>query len=114
LLGYYIYANIKGGVAYGDAVQEIFKLAKKGNFALPAVNVTGSNTINTVLETAKEVNSPVIIQLSNGGCHFNAGKGLNNDHQQAAIAGGIAGVRFIRRTNYRKHRNLQILPQKDG
>lgn len=87
--------TIQGGVLHSDAVQEIFKLAKEHNFALPAVNVTGSNTVNTVLEAAKEVNAPVIIQFSNGGCHFNAGKGLSNENQQAAIAGGIAGAKHI-------------------
>jgi fructose-bisphosphate aldolase class II len=67
--------NIKPGVATGDQVQEIFNYAKEKGFALPAVNVTGSNTINGVLETAK-LNAPVIIQFSNGGAQFNAGKGF--------------------------------------
>ena len=87
--------TIKPGVATGDAVQEIFKLAKEKNFALPAVNVIGSNTINTVLETAKELNAPVIIQFSNGGAYFNAGKGLSNENQKAAIAGGVAGAKHV-------------------
>ena len=87
--------NIKPGVATGKEVQEIFKYAKSKGFALPAVNVTGSNTINAVLETAAELNSPVIIQFSNGGAHFNAGKGLSNENQQAAIAGGVAGAKHI-------------------
>ena len=87
--------SIKPGVATGSEVQEIFKLAKSKNFALPAVNVIGSNTINTVLETAKELNSPVIIQFSNGGAQFNEGKGLSNEGQKAAIAGGVAGAKHI-------------------
>ncbi|WP_456378128.1 class II fructose-bisphosphate aldolase [Lutibacter sp.] len=87
--------TIKPGVATGKNIQEIFKLAKAKKFALPAVNVTGSNTVNTVLETAKELNSPVIIQFSNGGAHFNAGKGLSNENQKAAIAGAIAGAKHI-------------------
>jgi len=87
--------NIKPGVATGDAVQEIFKLAKEKQFALPAVNVTGNNTINTVLEAAKELNAPVIIQFSNGGAVFNAGKGLSNDGQAAAIAGAVAGAKHV-------------------
>jgi len=87
--------TIKSGVATGDMVQEIFKLAKAKNFALPAVNVIGSNTINTVMETAKELNSPVIIQFSNGGAHFNAGKGLSNENQKAAIAGAVAGAKHV-------------------
>ena len=86
---------IKPGVATGNEVQAIFKLAKSKKFALPAVNVIGSNTINTVLETAKELNSPVIIQFSNGGAQFNAGKGLSNEGQKAAIAGGVAGAKHI-------------------
>tara|TARA_R110001606_G_scaffold146167_1_gene286109 strand:+ start:122 stop:1189 length:1068 start_codon:yes stop_codon:yes gene_type:complete len=87
--------NIKPGVATGKEVQEIFNYAKEKGFALPAVNVVGSNTINGVLETAKELNAPVIIQFSNGGAQFQAGKGLSNENQKAAIAGGIAGAKHI-------------------
>ena len=87
--------NIKPGVATGDQVQEIFKLAKQKKFALPAVNVIGSSSINGVLETAKNLNAPVIIQFSNGGASFNAGKGLNNENQKAAIAGSIAGAHHV-------------------
>ncbi len=83
--------NIKPGVATGDEVQAIFQYAKEKGFALPAVNVIGSNTINGVLETAASLNSPVIIQFSNGGAQFNAGKGLSNENQEAAILGGISG-----------------------
>jgi fructose-bisphosphate aldolase class II len=88
-------SSIKSGVATGDQVKEIFKLAKKKHFALPAVNVIGSSSINAVLETAKELNSPVIIQFSNGGAAFNAGKSLDNSNQQAAIAGSIAGAKHV-------------------
>ncbi|MBT8244653.1 MAG: class II fructose-bisphosphate aldolase [Winogradskyella sp.] len=87
--------SIKPGVATGHEVQEIFKLAKEKGFALPAVNVIGSNTINGVLETAKALNAPVIIQFSNGGAQFNAGKGLSNEDQKAAIAGSIAGAKHV-------------------
>jgi fructose-bisphosphate aldolase class II len=87
--------QIKPGVATGDEVQAIFKYAKSKGFALPAVNVTGSNTINGVLETAAKLKAPVIIQFSNGGAIFNAGKGLSNENQQAAIAGAIAGAKHI-------------------
>ncbi len=87
--------NIKPGVATGKEVQAIFKLAKEKSFALPAVNVVGSNSINAVLETAKDLNSPVIIQFSNGGAHFNAGKGLSNENQKAAIAGATAGAKHV-------------------
>jgi fructose-bisphosphate aldolase class II len=87
--------TIKPGVATGDQVQEIFRYAKEKGFALPAVNVTGSSTINGVLETAAKLNAPVILQFSNGGAIFNAGKGLSNENQKAAIAGGIAGAKHI-------------------
>jgi len=87
--------TIKPGIATGKEVQKIHQFAKEKGFALPAVNVTGSNTINTVLETAAELNSPVIIQFSNGGAHFNAGKGLSNENQKAAIAGGISGAKHV-------------------
>jgi fructose-bisphosphate aldolase, class II len=87
--------NIKHGVATGDQVQEIFRYAKEKGFALPAVNVVGSNTINGVIETAAKLNAPVIIQFSNGGSQFNAGKGLSNENQKSAIAGGIAGAKHV-------------------
>ena len=87
--------TIKPGIATGKEVQKIHQFAKEKGFALPAINVTGSNTINTVLETAAELNSPVIIQFSNGGAHFNAGKGLSNENQKAAIAGGISGAKHV-------------------
>ena len=87
--------KINVGVATGDDVQKIFNLAKKRKFALPAVNVIGSNSINGVLETASSLNAPVIIQFSNGGAVFNAGKGLSNKNQNAAIKGAIAGAKHI-------------------
>ncbi|MBN9284319.1 MULTISPECIES: class II fructose-bisphosphate aldolase [Flavobacterium] len=87
--------NIKPGVATGDQVQEIFNYAKEKGFALPAVNVTGSSTINGVMETAAKLNAPVIIQFSNGGASFNAGKGLSNEGQKSAILGAIAGAKHI-------------------
>lgn len=87
--------TIKPGVATGDQVQEIFRYAKEKGFALPAVNVTSSSTINGVLETAAKLNAPVIIQFSNGGGLFMAGKGLNNGNERAAIAGSVAGAKQI-------------------
>ena len=87
--------SIRPGVATGKEIQKIHQYAKNQGFALPAVNVIGSNSINSVLETAAELNSPVIIQFSNGGAHFNAGKGLSNENQKAAIAGGIAGAKHV-------------------
>lgn len=87
--------NIRPGVATGDQVQEIFKLAKEKKFALPAVNVTGSSTVNSVMETAAKLNAPVIIQFSNGGALFNAGKSLSNENEKAAIAGAVTGALHI-------------------
>lgn len=86
---------IQPGIATGKEVQEIFNLAKEKAFAIPAVNVVGSSTINAVLETAKGLNAPVIIQFSNGGAQFNAGKGLSNENEKAAIAGAVAGAKHI-------------------
>lgn len=83
------------GVVTGDGVSEIFRHANENNYALPAVNVVGTNSVNAVLETAKAVNSPVIVQFSNGGAIFYAGKSLSNANQQAAIAGGISGAQHV-------------------
>ena len=87
--------KIKPGVVTGDDVQYIFKIAKQEKFAIPAVNVVGSDSINAAMEAAKEVNSPIIIQFSNGGGAFYAGKGISNENQQAAIAGSIAGAQQV-------------------
>lgn len=87
--------KIPQGVITGKDVQKVFRLAKEKSFALPAVNVTGSNSINAVLETASKINSPVIIQFSNGGSQFNSGKGLANINQQSAIHGAISGAKHI-------------------
>ncbi len=87
--------SIKAGVATGKEVQQIFNYAKEKGFALPAVNVVGSNSVNAVLETAKEMNAPVIVQYSNGGASFNAGKGLSNENQKSAILGAIAGAKHV-------------------
>ena len=87
--------DIKPGVATGDEVQKIFAYAKEKGFALPAVNVTGTNTINGVLETARDLNSPVMVQFSNGGAQFYAGKGLSNENQQASIAGAVSGAHHV-------------------
>ena len=83
------------GVATGQLVTDIFNHAKENNYALPAVNVIGSSNVNAVLETAAKLNAPVIIQFSNGGAAFNAGKGLSNDGQKSAISGAAAGANHI-------------------
>jgi len=84
--------TIKPGVVSGDDVQKIFQIASENKFAIPAVNVVGSDSINAVLEAAAKVNSPVIIQFSNGGGSFYAGKGLKAEGHEAAIAGTISGA----------------------
>lgn len=83
------------GVATGQLVSEIFQYAKENRFALPAVNVIGSSNVNATMETAVKLNAPVIIQFSNGGAAFNAGKGMSNDGQKAAILGAVAGAKHI-------------------
>ena len=87
--------NFPGGVATGDAVQAIFNDALENGYALPAVNVVGTNSVNAVLETAAQVKSPVMIQFSNGGGVFYAGKSLSNDAQKAAIAGSVSGAKHV-------------------
>jgi len=87
--------KIGSGVVTGDGVQEVFRIAKKNKFALPGVNVISSNSINGVLETAAQVDSPVIVQFSNGGAQFIAGKGLGNDGQKGAIAGAVSGAEHV-------------------
>ena len=87
--------NFPKGVLTGNQVQELFQYAKQQAFALPAVNVVGSNSVNAVIETAAELNSPVIIQFSNGGSQFMAGKGLSNENQKSAIAGGVSGAKHV-------------------
>ncbi len=87
--------KIKPGVVTGDDVQYIFKIAKQQRFAIPAVNVVGSDSINAAMEAAKEVNSPIIIQFSNGGSAFFAGKAISNENEKAAVAGSIAGAQQV-------------------
>ncbi len=85
--------KFRAGVLHGSEVKELLDYANKNNFALPAVNVVNTSTVNAALEAAREVNSPIIIQFSNGGAVFFAGKGLSNENQAAAIAGGISGAK---------------------
>jgi len=87
--------KLEPGVIFGDDVKSLFDYANKNDFAIPAVNVVGTNSVNAVLETAKVVNSPVIIQFSNGGAHFFGGLGLPKENQIGAIAGGISGALHV-------------------
>ena len=115
--------TIKPGVVTGDDVQKLFLIAKKNQYALPAVNVVGTNTINAILEAAKVVNSPVMIQFSNGGAVFYSGKGLSNENQQSAIAGAISGAKHIHQMSelygvpvilHTDHAAKKLLPWIDG
>jgi fructose-bisphosphate aldolase class II len=110
-------------VLTGNQVQEIFELAKKKKFALPAVNVIGSSSINATLETAAKLNAPVIIQFSNGGGSFNAGKGLGNIDQIASVKGSIAGAKHVHELSkeynatvllHTDHAARKLLPWIDG
>jgi len=90
-----VFDKVAPGFVTGDGVQEVFRIARENNFAIPAVNVVGTDSINAVLEAAKEVNSPVIIQFSNGGAHFVAGKFLSNEGEKAAVIGAVSGAKHI-------------------
>jgi fructose-bisphosphate aldolase class II len=115
--------DLAPGVITGDSVQELFAHAKANQFAIPGVNVIGTNTVNAAMETAVAVNSPVIIQFSNGGASFFAGKGLKNDNQRSAIAGAVSGARHIheladlygaRVIIHTDHAAKKLLPWVDG
>ena len=84
---------IKPGVATANEVQEIFEHAKANAYALPAINVVNTSSVNAVLESARDNNAPAMVQFSAGGSQFFAGKGLSNENYKAAIAGGISGAR---------------------
>lgn len=114
---------IKPGVVWGKELMELFRIAKENGFAIPAVNVVGTNSVNAVLEAAKVVNSPVMIQFSNGGGQFYAGKGLPNEHQEASIAGSISGAMHIHQVAemygvpviiHTDHAAKKLLPWIDG
>ncbi len=99
------------GVLYGDTLIEFFDYAQEKGFALPAANVISSNSINAALETAREAQSAIIIQFSNSGAAFLAGKGLSNDNQQASIAGGIAGAQHVH--TMAKHYGVPVILHTD-
>lgn len=104
-------AKFSSGVLYGEELAELYHDAKENRFAMPAVNVTGSNSINAVLETARKVNSPVIIQFSNGGAQFMAGKGMPNDNLQANISGAVSGALHIH--NVARHYGVPVVLHTD-
>lgn len=116
-------SRFRPGVLYGEEVTELLNYANDNDFALPAVNVVGTNSVNAVLETAKAVNSPVIIQFSNGGAVFFAGKSAPNDKMQAAVAGAVSGALHVHRMAelygvpvilHTDHAARKLLPWVDG
>jgi fructose-bisphosphate aldolase, class II len=118
-----ILSKINPGVVTGDNVKALFGIAKANKFALPAVNVVSSNSINAVIEAAKVVNSAVIIQFSNGGAAFYAGKGVSNEGERAAIAGAISGAKHVHQMSelygvpvvlHTDHAAKKLLPWIDG
>jgi fructose-bisphosphate aldolase class II len=115
--------HVKPGVLTGKDMQKVLEIAKANEFALPAVNVVSTNSVNAVIEAAKVVNSPVIIQFSNGGAAFYAGKGLSNENEKAAIAGGISGAKHVHMMSelygvpvilHTDHAAKKLLPWVDG
>ena len=88
-------SKYRSGVLFGKELEALYNDAKANNFAIPAVNTTGTDTINAAIETAAKVKSPIIIQFSNGGAQFIAGKGMPNDNLQANIQGAIAGALHV-------------------
>ena len=111
------------GVVTGDDVQEVFARAKVGRYALPACNVVNTSTVNAVLETAADLNSPVIVQFSSGGAIFFAGKGLSNEGHRSAVVGGISGAEHVHRVAelygaqvilHTDHAARKLLPWIDG
>lgn len=118
-----IFDIVKPGVIAGNDLQNVFQSAKENQFAIPAINVVNSSSVNAVMETARLVNSPVIIQFSNGGAIFYAGKSLSNANEQAAIAGAILGALSIHKLAdlygiaaiiHTDHAAKKLLPWIDG
>jgi len=115
--------HVKPGVLSGEDVRKVFAIARENQFAIPAVNVVSTNSVNAVMEAASEVHSPVIIQFSNGGAVFYAGKSLSNDNQAAAIAGAISGAKHVQMMSelygipvilHTDHAAKKLLPWIDG
>lgn len=86
----------KSGVIYGDDVRALFDYAQEKGFAIPAINVTSSSTVVAALEAARDAKSPIILQTSQGGAAYFAGKGVSNTDQKASIAGSVAAAHYIR------------------
>ena len=104
-------SKYQAGVLFGEELEALYKDAKENHFALPAVNTVGTDTINATLETAAKVNSPVIIQFSNGGAQFIAGKGMPNDKLQANVSGAVSGALHVH--NVAKHYGVPVVLHTD-
>jgi fructose-bisphosphate aldolase, class II len=111
------------GVLNSHEAQQLFLDAKARGFALPAVNVVSTGSVNAALEAGRDVNSPIIIQFSNGGALFYAGKALSNAGEKAAIVGGISGAEHIHHVAslygidvilHTDHSARKLLPWVDG
>ncbi|KAJ8658947.1 fructose-bisphosphate aldolase, class II [Lichtheimia ornata] len=87
---------VPAGVVTGDNLRKLFEYAREHKFAIPAINCTSTSTINAALEAARDIKSPIIIQFSNGGSAYVAGKGLSNKNQEASIIGAVAGAQYVR------------------
>ncbi|TIB72437.1 fructose-bisphosphate aldolase, partial [Wallemia mellicola] len=87
---------VPAGVLSGVEALKLFEHARENKYAIPAVNITSSSVANAVLEAARDIKSPIILQVSNGGGAFLAGKGLANDKQQASVAGSVALAHHVR------------------
>jgi fructose-bisphosphate aldolase, class II len=115
--------RLKPGIVYGEELRKLLKHAQKNNYAIPAVNVTTSSTINACLEAAAKINSPIIVQFSHGGSQFFAGKGLSNEYENSSISGAIAGATYLHMMSefyqvpviiHTDHCAKKILPWIDG
>lgn len=118
-----VMSKFPSGVITGDGVQAVFNDAQENEYALPAVNVVGTNSVNAVLETAAAVNSPVMVQFSNGGGSFFAGKSLDNADQKSATAGSVSGAMHVHQMAelygvpvilHTDHAARKLLPWVDG
>ncbi|MCR3756126.1 MAG: fructose-bisphosphate aldolase class II [Sodalis sp. Psp] len=102
---------VKPGVITGDDIQKVFAIAKENNFALPAVNCVGTDSINAALEAATKVRAPIVVQFSNGGAAFIAGKGLRAEGQAASILGAISGALHVH--NIAEHCGIPVILHTD-
>jgi fructose-bisphosphate aldolase class II len=89
-------ATVKPGVVTGKALNDLLDHAKEAGFAMPGVNIVGTNSINACMEAAKKYGGPIMVTFSKGGGQFIAGKAADNTDEAASIAGCIAGAKHVR------------------